>query len=115
MLPVGSRSKGDEIDQGSATHDLPRNLDHAGQTDQSPGIDLVLFQQFVAVAKIPQKPGQLPKDLRRAGNLRRKGAAKEWLWFKDVKAELIEGLVLVPAILRMLHSHEIKARWDIAL
>jgi len=64
LFPTTGVRKAVEAEQRRAVHNDVTDLNYAPQTDQLSLVDLIASQQFGVMAKVAQKPGQLPERLR---------------------------------------------------
>ena len=82
------------------------DLDHAPQIDQGLVVDLVLSQQLSVIAEIPQEPAQLPHGSGCAVQAAGHEAPGQMPGLEDGEADLVIGLLLVPAILGPIHPDQ---------
>jgi hypothetical protein len=76
------------------------------ETEESLLIDLVPVEQFGVIAKISQKPIQLPKGTLGAVQATREGLACENLRFENPEAESIKRLLEMPPVGNGLNAHQ---------
>src|SRR5579871_516972 len=86
-----------------------RDLDHPVKLHQGTLLELIAPKEFGVVAKIPQKPAQLPKRLLRAIDPAGNEAAGKLLGFEHRELDGVEGLLLMPAVLGPLDADKIDA------
>ena len=78
------------------------DLDHSPESGQTLIVDLVLAEQFGVVAKVTQKPVQLPQRFRRAIEASGDALAGIQLGLDDREPEEVIGLLCLPAMLRFI-------------
>jgi hypothetical protein len=81
-------------------------------------IDLVPLEQFGVIAKISQKPIELPKGTLGAVQASREGLACESLRFEDPEAESVKRLLGMPAVGNRFDANQkesVERRWDVLL
>jgi hypothetical protein len=81
-------------------------FNHAPQVDQGFVINLILRQQLDVVAEFAQEPTQLPHCSGRAVETSGHETPGQMLGFENGEADLVIGLLLVPAILGSIHPHQ---------
>src|ERR1022692_4919368 len=79
------------------------DLYYAPQVDQGLVVDRILAQQFGVVAEVAQEPAQLPHSPGCAIESAGYEASGQMLGLEDREADLVIGLLLVPAILSAVH------------
>jgi hypothetical protein len=95
-----------QSEQGSAVEDDVADLDHPLQADELSFVHFIATEQFGFVAKVAQKPVQLPQGFRAAIETTRKDVAGKSDGLKDGQSESVVGLLCLSTKLDTLHPNE---------
>jgi hypothetical protein len=106
LFPFRSRSEGFEIQEGTPLQGHTSGSDDANQTQKRPLVDLVATKQIVVVAKVAQKPIQLPESLRVAIQAAGDQAVKVFLGFDDLEAQGKKRFLRMPTVTGAIDANE---------
>jgi hypothetical protein len=105
-LPIRLRGKGFEVLIAASVECRIRGPNNSAEIEESLFVDAVIFKELRVVAKITEKPVELPESSFRAVQSTREAPGFERFRFQNGELDLYKWLLRMPPVTSPIHSNK---------